>query len=183
MILHQWILKSGLLTSRLSCFHSIILSDPKMTLRDSCYLKHMHISSRHHDGKRGGVEKRRGGDPLVSQVLFSCCAHVLCIALLCIFQGPSGHGVYIRTRWCFQLAINCTIWFSWVCVSVRITDHLSNVVGGSLEQEAKENSETEKWCRITERMWVRKSSFVCKGDRGRRGFHLAGGAHTHWVQV
>lgn len=29
---------------------------------------------------------------------FSCCAHVLCILLLCIFQGPSGHDVYIQTQ-------------------------------------------------------------------------------------
>lgn len=85
-----------------SCFPSIIICDPQMTLRDSCYLKHMHSSSsRQRDGeggKREGVEWR-GGDPLGSQVLFSCCAHVLCMALLCIFQGPSGHGaLYIYTH-------------------------------------------------------------------------------------
>lgn len=85
-----------------SCFPSIIICDPQMTLRDSCYLKHMRSSSsRQRDGERGkreGVEWR-GGDPLGSQVLFSCCAHVLCMALLCIFQGPSGHGaLYIYTH-------------------------------------------------------------------------------------
>lgn len=47
------------------CFPSIIISDPQTTLRDSCYLKHMHSSSRQLDGgkgkgRRGGVEWRDG---------------------------------------------------------------------------------------------------------------------------
>ena len=40
----------------------------------------------------------RGGGPLSSQVLFSCSAHVLCMGLLCIFQGPSGLAVYKYTH-------------------------------------------------------------------------------------
>lgn len=112
------------------CVSSIIISDQQMTLRDGCYLKHMHSSSRQCDGARergeadgrGGVKRWRGGDPLGSEVLFSCCAHVLCMGLLCIFQGPSGLGVYIytHTRWCFQLAVNWTIWCRWMCVWKRI---------------------------------------------------------------
>lgn len=40
---------------------------------------------------------RRGGGE--GRVFFSsCCAHVLCILLLCIFQGPSGHDVYIQNQ-------------------------------------------------------------------------------------
>lgn len=88
--------------------------------------------------ERGGVERRRGGDPLGSQVLFSCCAHVLCMTLLCIFQGPSGHGV-LHTHTHSQggtLSLQSTALYGVgkrACVCERIIRHLPNVVGGSRE--------------------------------------------------
>lgn len=46
---------------------------------------------------RGKGERWRGGNLLCSQVLFSCCRHVLCIGLLCIFYKPSGLGYHMHT--------------------------------------------------------------------------------------
>lgn len=101
-----------------SCAPSIIISDPQMTLRQLLFKTYTQQQQtvwwrEGKEDRRRGVEWR-GGHPLGSQVL-SCCAHVLCMGLLCIFQGPPGPGVYIHTRWFFQ---HTTLYG--VCVSVSV---------------------------------------------------------------
>lgn len=68
-----------------------------------------------------------------SQVLFSCSAHVLCMGLLCIFQGPSGLAVYEYTHTHIldgTSSLQSTALYG-------VGEWLPEGVGGSLEQEAK----------------------------------------------
>lgn len=80
-----------------SCFTSIIISDPQMTLRDSCYLKHMHSSSRQRDGERGkregwsGEMERWRSTRLTSSFLLLCS---------CIMHGTAVHISRAFWTWC-----------------------------------------------------------------------------------
>ncbi len=73
-----------------SCVPSIIISDPQMTLRDSCYLKHMHSSSRQCDGERGerGEEEGRGGVERWRSTRLTSSFLLLCP---CIMHGTAVH--------------------------------------------------------------------------------------------
>lgn len=122
-----------------------------MTLRDNCYLKHMHSSSsRQRDGERGNREGWSGEMERWRSTRLTTSFPLLCS---CIMHGSAVHISRAFWTWCavyihaqdgtFSLQSTCTIWSRWVCVSVRIMHHLPNVVGGSLEQEARE----KEWAR------------------------------------
>lgn len=138
----------------------------------------------------GGVEWRDGEVEIHSAHNFFSPAVLMYYAWLCCayFKGllDMVYCIYTRTRWYFQLAVNCTIWSRWVCVSVRIIHHLPNVVGGSLQQEAKE----KEWAREVVEAYrravkevKRKAKLFYMWDTRRQERASPGHRHTYCTHI
>lgn len=144
-----------------SCVPAIIISDPQMTLRDGCYLKHMHSSSSS-SRQWGGVARGgwvEGGDGEVeihsAHKFFSPAVPMYYAWDCCAYFKGLLDSVYIYTHTHKMVLSACSqlhyMVSEIVCVWERIIRCLPVGVGGSLEQEARE-SEPERWGRLTEEM-------------------------------